>query len=190
MIPSDLLLDAYCQGCFPMAMEDGEILWFSPDPRTILPLEQFHLPHGLRRALRKQAFEIRINHSFKQVMLACADRDETWIQDEIVESYCELHRLGYAHSVEAWQDGVLAGGLYGVALRSAFFGESMFHRVTDASKVALHALVERLRERNFKLLDVQWQTSHLQQFGTVEISRPRYLKLLRSSLESDCLFGG
>ena len=121
-------------------------------------------------------------------MLACADRDETWIQDEIVESYCELHRLGYAHSVEAWQDGVLAGGLYGVALRGAFFGESMFHRVTDASKVALNALVERLRQRNFKLLDVQWQTSHLQQFGTVEIPRARYLKLLRSSLEADCLF--
>ena len=171
-----------------MAMEDGEIGWFSPDPRTILPLEQFHVPHGLQRVLKQKKFEIRIDHSFKPVMLACAARKETWINDEILETYCELHRLGWAHSVEAWLDGALAGGLYGVAIRGAFFGESMFHFATDASKVALHALVERMIERNFKLLDVQWQTSHLNQFGTIEISRTQYLKRLRSSLAIDCKF--
>ena len=188
MISSDLLLNAYCNGQFPMAMEEGEIGWFSPNPRTILPLDQFHVPHGLKRVLKRKTFEIRINHCFKTVMLACAARDETWINSEIVESYCELNRLGWAHSVEAWQNGVLAGGLYGVAIRGAFFGESMFHILTDASKVALHALVERLRKQGFKLLYVQWQTSHLQQFGTLEISRARYLKLLHSSLVFDCNF--
>ncbi|MEI8342676.1 MAG: leucyl/phenylalanyl-tRNA--protein transferase [Verrucomicrobiota bacterium] len=188
MIPSDLLLEAYRRGIFPMAMEDDEIGWFSPDPRAIIPLDQFHVPHGLKRALQKRNFEIRINHSFETVMLACASRDETWINSEIFESYCNLHRLGYAHSVEAWKDGVLAGGLYGVALGGAFFGESMFHAVTEASKVALHALVERMRERNFAMLDVQWLTPHLKQFGTREISRVQYLKQLDSSANLACQF--
>jgi leucyl/phenylalanyl-tRNA--protein transferase len=184
MIPPELLLEGYCRGIFPMAMRDGEIGWFSPDPRTIIPLdERFHISHGLRRTLKKQLFSIRINTAFEAVMRACADREETWINEEIIESYTALHRAGFAHSVEAWRDGELAGGLYGVTLGGAFFGESMFHTVTDASKVALHALVERLRERGFSLLDTQWTTPHLATFGAVEIPRREYLCQLDESLQ-------
>jgi leucyl/phenylalanyl-tRNA--protein transferase len=189
MIPADLLLYAYRSGAFPMAAHNGEISWFSPDPRALIPIdERFHIPHGLRRALKKNRFEIRINTAFETVMRACADRRETWINEEIVASYRNLHHLGYAHSVEAWHEGELAGGLYGVALQGAFFGESMFHTITDASKVALVALVERMRERGLQLLDTQWTTSHLLTFGTYEIPRAKYLKLLRAALEAPCTF--
>lgn len=188
MIPVDLLLHAYRNAVFPMAMEDGEIAWFSPDPRAIIPLDTFHVPHGLRRTLKKNPFEVRINTAFEAVMRACARRDETWINDEIVESYVNLHRLGYAHSVEAWAGDELAGGLYGVAIGGAFFGESMFHEKTDASKVALHALVERLRSRGFTLLDTQWITPHLQTFGALEIPRTVYRQLLAASVSRHCTF--
>jgi leucyl/phenylalanyl-tRNA--protein transferase len=188
MIPSTLLLEAYAQGIFPMAMRNGEIGWFSPDPRGILPIHGFHVPHGLRRALRKHHFEIRIDTAFEAVMEGCASRGETWISREIIESYVALHQAGFAHAVECWIDGRLAGGLYGVALGGAFFGESMFHAETDASKLALHALVERLREREFTLLDTQWVTPHLMQFGAIEIPRRRYLNLLKSSLRRHCAF--
>jgi leucyl/phenylalanyl-tRNA--protein transferase len=188
MIPPSLLLEGYLHGMFPMGMENGEIAWFSPDPRAIIPLDTFHVPHGLRRALRRGEFEVRVNGAFEKVMRACADRPDTWISEEIVQSYCELHRLGYAHSVEAWLDGELAGGLYGVAIRGAFFGESMFHWQTDASKVALHALVERLRERGFQLLDTQWTTSHLEQFGIAEIPRKDYLHRLARAMEVEAVF--
>lgn len=171
-----------------MAMKDGEIGWFSPDPRAIIPLDAFHVPHGLRRTLQKNPFEIRIDTAFETVMRECARRTETWINAEIIESYCELHRLGWAHSVETWLDGELAGGLYGVAVGGAFFGESMYHRVTDASKVALHALVARLVGRQFTLLDTQWLTPHLERFGAVEIPRREYLRRLSRSLRSDCAF--
>ena len=188
MIPSNVLLHAYRNGVFPMAMDDGEIRWFSPDPRTIIPLETFHVPHGLRRTLKKNLFEIRINTAFELVMRHCGKRAETWINEEIIESYVNLHRAGRAHSVEAWLDGELAGGLYGVALGGAFFGESMFHVVTDASKVALHALVMRLRERGFLLLDTQWTTPHLQRFGVLEIPRKNYLMRLADSVNTQCVF--
>src|SRR5579862_9154883 len=188
MIPAELLLHAYRHAIFPMAMENGEIAWFSPDPRAIIPLDTFHVPHGLKRTLKKALFEIRINTVFETVMRACAERDETWINAEILASYVNLHRLGFAHSVEAWQDGKLAGGLYGVSLGGAFFGESMFHEVTDASKVALHALVERLRQRNFTLLDIQWLTPHLVTFGAVEIPRLEYQRQLGRSVEKACRF--
>lgn len=189
MIPAELLLHAYRQAVFPMAMENGEIGWFSPDPRAIIPLDDgFHIPHGLARTLKKGKFEIRINAGFEEVMLACARRAQTWINDEIRESYVNLHRLGFAHSVEAWLDGERAGGLYGVSIGGAFFGESMFHDVTDASKVALHALVMRLRERGFSLLDTQWTTSHLQTFGTIEIPRAEYRRRLDACSDDDCLF--
>ena len=128
MIESDLLLHAYRLGVFPMAMEDGEIRWFSPDPRAVLPLDNFHVPHGLKRERRAQAIEIRIDTRFVDVIQACAARDDTWINDEIIASYSQLHELGHAHSVEAWSDDELVGGLYGVAIGGAFFGESMFHR--------------------------------------------------------------
>jgi leucyl/phenylalanyl-tRNA---protein transferase len=141
------------------------------------------VPHALRRVLRKGVFEIKIDNRFSEVIRACAKREDTWINREIIESYMRLHELGHAHSVEAWAGGELAGGLYGVAIGGAFFGESMFHRVTDASKIALVALVERLRARKFVLLDTQWLTPHLQQFGGIEISRNHYLRLLRSAVE-------
>ncbi len=172
-----------------MAMEGGEIGWFSPDPRAIIPLdERFHVPHGLRRTLKKGRFELRVNTAFAEVMQGCARRPETWINQEILASYTELHRLGHAHSVEAWLEGRLVGGLYGVAQGGAFFGESMFHEVTDASKVALHGLVERLRARGFTLLDTQWTTEHLITFGAYEIPRGKYLTLLRTALAQPCRF--
>lgn len=183
MIESDLLLHAYRLGIFPMAMEKGEIRWFSPDPRTILPLDSFHIPHGLKRERRLRAVEIRINTHFDEVIHACAERSDTWINQEIMESYNNLHALGWAHSVEAWSADELVGGLYGVAIGGAFFGESMFHRVTGASKIALWALVERLRDHRFALLDTQWLTPHLEQFGAREISRALYLHLLREAID-------
>src|SRR5467141_171761 len=171
-----------------MAMEDDSIAWFSPDPRAIIPLDDFHVPHALRRVARKNIFEIKIDNRFAEVIRACAKRKDTWINREIIESYERLHELGYAHSVEAWSKNKLAGGLYGVAIGGAFFGESMFHRVTDASKVALVALVERLRAREFTLLDTQWLTPHLAQFGAIEIPRADYLKLLDASVRRKCAF--
>jgi leucyl/phenylalanyl-tRNA--protein transferase len=189
MIPADLLLHAYRSGAFPMATPSGEIAWFSPDPRAIIPVDdRFHIPHGLRRTLKKNVFEIRINTAFEEVMRGCARRDETWINSEVFESYANLHRLGHAHSVEAWREGKLAGGLYGVAVGGAFFGESMFHRETDASKVALAGLVTRLRARGFQLLDTQWSTPHLRTFGTVEVPRTKYVRLLKSALAIECRF--
>ena len=182
MIDPEVLLQGYRLGVFPMAMDDGEIEWFSPDPRAILPLNGFHIPHTLERVVRKKSFEIRLNTSFREVMQECAHRAETWINGEIIESYTRLHQLGHAHSVEAWQDGALAGGLYGVAIGGAFFGESMFHHVRDASKIALLALAEHLRQQRFTLLDTQWLTPHLQKFGAIEIPRARYLHLLNSAV--------
>ncbi len=193
MLAIDLLVSAYASGWFPMAVAGGEIRWFSPDPRGIIPLDAFHIPRRLSRVVRSGTFTIRIDHDFEAVIRSCAlaDRDDdggTWIDEEIYESYCALHGAGYAHSVEAWQDGVLVGGLYGVSLGGAFFGESMFHRVTDASKVALVALVERMRERDFILLDTQWTTEHLEQFGGMEIPRVDYLRRLDAALRLDRRF--
>ncbi len=191
MLPVDLLVAAYSNGYFPMADDSGDIGWYSPDPRGILPLDRFHVPKRLARVLRQQHFAITVDTRFRAVIEACArDRDEgSWINREIIERYCELHELGVAHSVEAWEGRRLAGGLYGVSLGAAFFGESMFHHVTDASKVALAALVERLQQRGYRLLDIQWVTPHLARFGAVEISRRRYLALLKQALQIDCRFG-
>ena len=188
MIAPEILMQGYRFGVFPMAMENGEIEWFSPNQRGILPLDSFRVPHGVRRSIRKQLFDVRINTAFADVISACAAREETWINHEIVASYVRLHELGHAHSVETWRNGELAGGLYGVALCGAFFGESMFHRETDASKVALWALVERLRARGFLLLDTQWQTAHLRQFGVIEVPRRRYLQLLARAAAAACSF--
>jgi leucyl/phenylalanyl-tRNA--protein transferase len=156
----------------------------------VLPLDAFRMPARLARVVRQGRFEIAFDRDFAGVMQACADRpdDGTWISDEILESYLALHRLGLAHSVETWQDGRLVGGLYGVHIGGVFFGESMFHRVTDASKVALAALAERLRERGFSLLDIQWVTPHLRQFGAIEIPRAEYLRRLHEALGCDCRF--
>lgn len=190
MIDPALLVRAYREGIFPMALDDGEIGWFSPDPRGIIPLDTFHVSARLARVARSGRFEARIDTAFEAVMRACAERpdDGTWINEEIVESYLALHRLGLAHSVEMWRKGQLVGGLYGVSLGGAFFGESMFHRETDASKVALVVLVDRLNRRSFTLLDTQWLTPHLEQFGAVEIPRKEYLKRLAVALSKDCVF--
>jgi len=185
MLEPDLLLAAYRHGIFPMAVNArGTIRWFAPDPRAIIPLDdRFHVPHGLQRTLKKAPFEITFDRAFPTVMRECAKREEgTWISPQIHNSYCRLHKLGHAHSVEAWADGELVGGLYGVHIGAAFFGESMFHRETDASKVALVALVKRLRQHGFVLLDTQWQTPHLTQFGTREIPRAEYLHILERAV--------
>jgi leucyl/phenylalanyl-tRNA--protein transferase len=182
-IPPHVLLGAYTEGVFPMA-EEGEILWFSPLMRGVIPLdEKFHIPHGLERRLKNNPFEIRIDTAFRQVMESCGQREETWIDPVIVDSYCELHDLGFAHSVECWDEEGLQGGLYGVSLGKAFFGESMFSKKTDASKIALVHLVEWLRRRGVFLLDTQWMTDHLRQFGGVEVPREEYLKRLDEALQ-------
>jgi leucyl/phenylalanyl-tRNA--protein transferase len=191
MIAADALLTAYASGWFPMAVAEGEIRWYSPDPRGIIPLDTFHVPKRLARSLRKAAFEIRVDTNFRAVITACSQREDAdgnWIDQEIIDSYCMLHDAGFAHSVETWKDGVMVGGLYGVALHGAFFGESMFHNVDDASKAALVALVEKLRAGGYALLDTQWVTEHLLQFGAIEIPRRRYLRMLEDALKIDARF--
>ncbi len=184
-----LLLEAYRLGIFPMADEDGQIRWFSPDPRAIIELDRFHVPRTLRQVYRQRRFDVRVDTAFGRVIQACADRPEpAWISPEIIQVYTHLHRLGHAHSVESWQGDCLAGGLYGVALGGAFFGESMFHRLTDASKVALVALVERLTQQGFCLLDVQFHTPHLARFGAREIPRAEYLQRLQQAVLQPCRF--
>jgi len=179
VITPQILLNAYTQGIFPMAdARSGKISWYDPNPRAILPLDGFHVPRSLLKVIKKNPFEMRYDTTFRQVMLACAepapDRERTWINDEIVRLYCELHQHGFAHSVESWQDGQLVGGLYGVTVGGLFAGESMFSRVTDSSKVALYYLVERLRNHGFTLLDVQFTTNHLKRFGVIDIPRNEY----------------
>ena len=169
----------------------GTIGWFSPDPRAIIPLDdRFHIPHGLRRTLKKSPFEVTFDRAFPVVIRECASqrKEGTWISRQILTSYSRLHKLGHAHSVEVWANSELVGGLYGVHIGAIFFGESMFHRATDASKVALVALVERLRQRSFVMLDTQWQTPHLQQFGTREIPRTEYLEILERAVAFPCEF--
>ena len=179
----NLLVSAYANGVFPMDV-GGRIEWFSPDPRAIIDLDTFHVPRTLRQTCRQGRFEIRVNGSFRKVMEHCGNRpDGTWISDEIVTAYCRLHELNLAHSVECWRGGELAGGLYGVALGGAFFGESMFSRQRDASKVALVHLVRRMKDRGFILLDVQFITPHLKRFGADEIPRAAYLRRLGEALD-------
>lgn len=180
------LLSAYAQGVFPMADRDGDIRFYTADPRGILPLESFHISKTLAQLVRRDPprFEIRINSDFEATMRGCRqERPEgSWINDELIAAYSRLHDLGFAHSVEAWEGDELVGGLYGVSLGAAFFGESMFHRRTDASKVALVHLVRRLRERRYKLLDTQATTGHLRRFGAIDISAQAYLVRLNQAL--------
>jgi len=187
-IPPELLEEAYRQGIFPMADEDGRIRWYSPDPRTIIDLDRFHISRRLARTIRQRKFEITVNRDFDGVVRGCAGREETWINDKIAAAYSALHRLGKAHSVEAYYEGNLAGGIYGVSLGGAFMGESMFTIVRDASKVCLGFLVGRLKERGYVLFDVQFTTPHLKRFGAVEISRREYMKRLEKALALPCRF--
>lgn len=176
----EYLLYGYLNGYFPMADPDegDAIYWYAPDPRAIIPLDTFYVSKNLAKLVRRGIFEIRYDTAFEAVMRGCANREKTWISEEIITAYTALHHLGFAHSVECWKDGHLAGGLYGVALGGAFFGESMFTCVRDASKVALVHLVERLRQNGFVLLDTQFITPHLARFGAVEIPRNEYERRL------------
>ncbi len=183
MIPSAILLGAYSIGYFPMAGSDNNISWYSPDPRTIIPLDGYNIPRSTRQLIRKGIFRVETDKSFEAVIRGCAGREETWINQDIVESFVELHRLGHAHSIESYDSEGLAGGLYGVALGGAFFGESMFSIRSGASKAALAFLLESLVERGFTLLDTQYITPHLRMFGAVEIPRSEYIHLLRKSIE-------
>ena len=193
-IDAQLLLRAYAYGVFPMAeaRDDPNLFWIDPERRGILPLDRFHVPKRLRRTLKAAPFDIRIDTAFREVMLACAEgaqqRESTWINGPILDLYGDLFALGFAHSVECWQKDRLVGGLYGVSLGAAFFGESMFSRETDASKIALVHLVARLTYGNYRLLDTQFLTRHLSQFGAMEVPREQYRLLLREATEAQGAF--
>jgi leucyl/phenylalanyl-tRNA--protein transferase len=175
------LLDAYRRGLFPMRVE-GMLAWWSPEPRGVIPLDAFHRSRSLRGAIPR--FELRVNTAFEKVMRACGDpaREHGWIDDAFVAAYCALHELGWAHSVETWREGELVGGLYGVRIGRLFAGESMFHRVRDASKVACWATVELLRIDGAALFDIQWTTPHLRSLGAVDLSRAEYLNELAAAV--------
>lgn len=184
------LVWAYANGIFPMGRSatSPKIDWFDPDPRGVMPLEDFQIPRSLRKTIRKAPYEVRVDTDFAGTMAGCADRGSTWINDEIRRGYLEMHEAGLAHSVECWKDGELVGGLYGVHIKAAFFGESMFARATDASKIALVHLVARLRAGGFRLLDTQMATDHMMRFGAVEIPRSEYRRRLAAALEGDAVF--
>ena len=190
------LVDAYAHGIFPWPVSevDEPVLWWSPDPRAILPIEEFHVPRRLRRTCRSGRFRVTMDHDFAAVIRACAAgpgrQGGTWITPGIIEAYTELHRVGLAHSVEVWQEDQLAGGLYGVSLGGLFAAESMFCTVRDASKVGLVALVEHLRERGYTLLDIQQLSSHVAQFGAIEIARAEYLRLVHDAVQLPVKFFG
>jgi leucyl/phenylalanyl-tRNA--protein transferase len=187
LLTPDLLLSAYAQGIFPMAGDDDRIYWYDPDPRAILPLDKFHIPRSLKRTIRKGGYTISRDSAFGEVIRACSapalGREETWINDEIIEAYEQLHQLGFAHSFEVWRNDLLIGGLYGVSLNGLYAGESMFSRERDASKVALVYLVAHLRQQGFILLDIQFLTEHLERFGAIEITRDEYKRSLAIALK-------
>ncbi|QKK15363.1 leucyl/phenylalanyl-tRNA--protein transferase [Rhizobium indicum] len=189
-ITPDILLRAYSIGLFPMAesADDPEIFWVEPELRGVLPFDHFHVSKSLAKTVRKKPFEIRFDHAFDQVIAACAEetsgRPSTWINRTIRSLYSTLFDMGHAHTVEAWEGDELVGGLYGVSLGSAFFGESMFSRRTDASKICLVHLVDRLRERGFTLLDTQFTTEHLKTFGAIDVPKADYAAMLAAAMES------
>ncbi len=191
-LTAETLVYAYASGVFPMAEETGEILWYSPDPRAIIPIDTYKPAKSLKPFINQKRFEIRINTCFEQVMRNCAlprpGEEETWISEELVQAYTNLHKMGLAHSVEAWQEGKLVGGLYGVALGGAFFGESMFSLVSNSSKVAFHYLVQILREQNYSLLDSQFMNDNVLRYGAIDIPRSEYKKRLAKALKSTCDF--
>jgi leucyl/phenylalanyl-tRNA--protein transferase len=193
-ITPELLLRAYAAGVFPMAesAESTELQWIEPRWRGVIPLDAFHVPRSLRKTMRRRPFEVTADRAFAAVMAGCAEkrpvRESTWINSEILSLYGALHERGHAHSIECWRDGALVGGLYGVSLGAAFFGESMFSRETDASKAALVHLVARLRRGGFRLLDTQFLTGHLARFGAVEVPRARYRRLLADALAERAVF--
>ena len=178
----DNMLRLYASGAFPMAdSETGTINWFMPEVRAIIPLNKYNIPRSTRKAIEKSEFEIRFDTSFIEVVKGCADRESTWISDELILAYKRLKKRGHVHTVETWLNDELVGGLYGISFRGAFFGESMFSKVSNSSKAALTALIERLDKNDFVLLDVQYMTEHLKMFGAIEISFEEYTKLLHKA---------
>jgi len=189
LLKPDNMLRLYASGAFPMADEKtGSINWFMPEVRTIIPLDDYNIPRTTRKAVEKNKFEIRFDTDFDGVVRGCADRESTWISEELILAYRRLKKRGHVHTVETWLGDKLVGGLYGVTFRGAFFGESMFSKVSQSSKAALIALIERLREKDFVLLDVQYMTAHLKMFGAVEISFEEYTKLLYTAYTRGCEF--
>ena len=194
-ITPQVLLKAYSAGIFPMAesADDPALYWIEPDERGVIPLDRFHISHSLRKVVRRRSFEIRLDSAFEAVIRACAEktetRDVTWINQRILKLYTQLYKMGCCHSVECWQNGKLVGGLYGVRIGAVFFGESMFSRATDASKVALVHLVARLNAGGFKLLDAQFLNSHLAQFGTYTVPKKQYRPILEEALDGIGDFG-
>lgn len=194
VLSPEILLSAYAQGLFPMAerRDDPTLYWVSPEKRGVIPLDHVHVPKRLKRTIRSNRYRVTSDRAFLEVMRACAapapGREQTWINEEILRLYAALHAGGHAHSVECWEDGKLAGGLYGVSLGAAFFGESMFSNARDASKVALVALVELLRRGGFQLLDTQFLTPHLAQFGAYEIPREEYLARLHTAIGQEAIW--
>jgi leucyl/phenylalanyl-tRNA--protein transferase len=188
------VLNGYAMGIFPMGEEDGTVAWYEASPRAIMPVElpstDLNISRSLKQVLRKNSFELKVDTAFNEVIACCADRDSTWINDLIKNAYIDLHKRGYAHSVEAWQDNELVGGLYGVSYKGAFFGESMFRKVNNASKVCVVKLYEILKENKFVLLDIQMMTSHFSSFGAVEISKRAYLEILGRAMNANCEFKG
>lgn len=185
-LTADDLIYGYINGIFPMSEVDGSLYWYAPDPRAIIPIETYHIPHSLKSVINKNTFELRLNHDFEGVMRGCALprglHKETWISEEIIAAYTELHRLGFAHSVETYIDNSLVGGLYGVAIGGAFFGESMFHTVSNSSKVAFHYLLSILKTQGFELLDTQFINDNVKRFGAIEISKNDYQELLARAI--------
>lgn len=179
----ETLIEAYTHGIFPYYDEEMPLCWWSPNPRAIFEFDRFHVSRRLARTMRSGRFQVTVNRAFTSVMRGCAEREEgTWILEDMIKAYTRMHQLGFAHSVEVWHEGKLAGGVYGVALGRFFAGESMFHRVTDASKVALAYLVAHLRQRGFELFDIQWINPHTASLGASEISRTEYLERLALAL--------
>jgi leucyl/phenylalanyl-tRNA---protein transferase len=187
-LTADDLIYGYMNGVFPMAETDGTLYWYSPDPRAIIPIDTYKPHKSLRPVINKRLFEVRIDTDFEGVMRGCAevraDSESTWISEEIIEAYTDLHHLGLAHSVEAYQENQLVGGLYGVSIGAVFFGESMFYRVSDASKIAFHSLIEILKEQRFEMLDTQFINDNVRRFGAVEIPKTNYLKRLKKAVYS------
>ncbi len=183
------MLRFYANGAFPMADEvTGEINWYLPKIRTIIPLDNYNYPHSLRKFIDKSNFEIRFDTDFLSVVKGCADRNVTWISHELIEAYLRLEKLGHVHTVETWHDNKLVGGLYGISYNGAFFGESMFSKETQTSKIALINLIEHLNQQGFKLLDVQYMTDHLRMFGAIQITFEEYLNLLINAYSKSCTF--
>ena len=191
-LSTDELIYGYINGIFPMADSDGTLYWYSPDPRAIIPIDTYKPAKSLRPILNKQTFEIRIDYNFRAVMEACSkprvDSDDTWISEEIINAYTNLHELGFAHSVESYLDNQLVGGVYGVAIGAAFFGESMFYTVPNASKAAFHYLMELLKKQNYELLDTQFINDNVMRFGAIEIPKAEYMLMLKKSIRLKAKF--